>query len=150
MNRYTYHPDNDDLKEVYLQASGHEMVDNVRHVLIAWSNGAYISTPVRQIIQLRQDANGYHYDPQLVAELYTAAMAQNNDVFTLGTLSCVQRDRVLELARGVHYEQRSRVNGCRVWIRDLLQEMLKEEIVSQEIFDHVDCDVPLARRRPEI
>ena len=57
---------------------------------------------------------------------------------------------MLELARGVHYEQTSRVNGCRVWIRDLLQEMLKEEIISQEIFDHIACDLPLARRRPEI
>ncbi|KAF8156040.1 hypothetical protein B0H34DRAFT_518337 [Crassisporium funariophilum] len=150
MNRYNYYPDNNQPKEIYLQAAGHEMVGNARHVLIAWSNGVDISTPVRQIIQLGQDANGYHYDPHPVAELYTDAMARNNAVYTLGTLTRKQRDRVLELATGTRFAQRSRVNGCRVWTHDLLQEMVREGIISEETFAHIDRDVPLAKHQPEM
>lgn len=153
MNRYLWHPDNNDQKTVYLQAAGKQYEGGARHVLLAWSNGTFQyngnRTSVRQVIQLTQDGAGYHYDLNPVAELFPLAALRNNTFLPLGTFTRLQRDRILQLAQNTPFVSKSTVNGCRVWTRDLLEAMMNEGMISQEIFEQVDHGVPLVKRMVE-
>lgn len=62
---------------------------------------------------------------------------------SLGPFTRVQRDRIIELAEQVRsFPRNSRVNGCRVWLRDLLVLLVNDGMVSDETFNKLDSDVP--------
>ncbi|PPQ73456.1 hypothetical protein CVT26_010205 [Gymnopilus dilepis] len=169
-NWYPHFQDNNEIKDVYIQAAGKKDAassgdlmanlfqvnwnTNSRHAFIYWINGTIATRNppdrVRQVVQLEQANNaGYFYQPFPIAKPMGQGTASQNDQYYLGKLTRQQRDRVLFLAQRVPFNPHSRTNGCRVWLRDLLQLMVIEGIIAQQVFDHVCRDIPLPERKPE-
>ena len=154
MNAYKYFPDDQSTKRIVLQAAGLKYEGGGRHVLLTWANGIDVTSTgatryARQIIQITQDAQGYHYDDQPVVKFQSIASQNNNEYFKLGEFTRAQRDRVLTIAKQTKFRQDSKVNGCRVWMGDVLQVMLNESLITQEDFDKVFVGVPLVKRMAE-
>ncbi|KAH9854127.1 hypothetical protein C2E23DRAFT_902485 [Lenzites betulinus] len=61
-----------------------------------------------------------------------------------------QRDRIVEIARGLDFNMKSRVNSCRTLTRLLFVAMIAEGLLTQETFDVIDKDVPLRKLLPEL
>jgi hypothetical protein len=144
---YDKYPDDDNTKEIYLQAARLTYAGvGDRHVLLWWLNGV----DVIQIIQLTGQPGNYgYYAP--VAQQYSveSAVAANLQIF-LGEFTRAQREQIMELARKVKFERKSVVNSCRTWTRDLLEAMVEEGLISQAMFEDVDEKVPLLHRKPEV
>ncbi|KAF8066783.1 hypothetical protein FPV67DRAFT_1416717 [Lyophyllum atratum] len=156
MNFYNYYPDNNQPKEVFVQAAGHtRAIGGARHALITWKNGDYVvslgAEPqiIRQIVQMEMDSRGYFYDSNPCAKKQGPASTRNNQFYSLGFLTRAQRDRILALAQAVRFRANSQVNGCRVWLRDLLEKMVNEAVISKATFDYICNDVPLPARQYE-
>ena len=154
MNAYNYFSDDQSNKQVSLQAAGLKYEGGGRHVLLTWGNGTDVNSAgakryARQIIQITQDAQGYHYDDEPVAKFQSIASQNNNEFFELGDFTRAKRDRVLAIAKGTKFRQDSKVNGCRVWMLDVLQVMLNESLITQEDFNKVFVGVPLVKRKAE-
>ncbi|THH32389.1 hypothetical protein EUX98_g1812 [Antrodiella citrinella] len=142
---YDSFPDDDKVKIVQLQAAGlsYSGVGD-RHVVIQWYN----ATNVTQLIQLSGNPGNYaFYSPWGRSE---PAFKLNDTFYTLGEFTRAQRDIILVLADAVRFEKSSTVNSCRTWTRDLLEAMVQDGLLSQEIFDKIDQEVPLLKRRPEV
>ncbi|KAF8910402.1 hypothetical protein CPB84DRAFT_1672635 [Gymnopilus junonius] len=123
-----------------------------RHTFLYWVNAMTDSgrTTVHQIIQLEQlTTREYVYNPNLVIKRQSTESRMNNEQYYLGDLTHEQRQRVLYLAQRIPFNPWSQVNGCQVWLRDLLQCMLNEHIITQAVFNWVCQDIPLYERQPE-
>jgi hypothetical protein len=161
MSKYDDFPDDQDEKDVYLQAHGLAEYPGRgdRHVLIHWTNKKRTDTVaestlsedgvVLQVIQLTGQAGNYSYYVP-VAQILSQKEISNHTQFLLGRYTRAERDEILNIAKGLKYDRRSVVNGCRVWTRDLLLEMVTREMLSKERFEEVDERIPLVKRRPEL
>jgi hypothetical protein len=158
---YDKFPDDDSTKKVHFQAAGLVTQTGIgigdRHVLLWWlnfnnlmgSNPSSESSRVIQIVQLTgQPGNYAYYSP--VAQMCDDTHEDDNMQILLGEFTRAQRDRMLELAKEIRFERRSVVNSCRVWTRDLLEEMVGEGLISRETFEDVDGRTPLMCRWEEV
>ncbi|KAL4242402.1 hypothetical protein ABKN59_012085 [Abortiporus biennis] len=145
------YPDDSADKDFYLQANGFSYPGyGDRHVLLWWLNGNNTDTsePIIQIIQITGQAGNYHYYYPVVQQSSEASRLENEQ-FLLGTYTRSQRDRILELCEEIGFSKKSLVNGCRVWTRDLFVKMVEEGLLSIELYNEVDKNVPLKIRLPE-
>jgi len=150
LSRITQYPDTDEDKEVFVQAAGPRYLgEGSRHVLIMWFNHFSKSQFAAQVVQLVGKYGDYHYDSPVVELRHPRSLFQNQ-AFKLGTFSRTQRDTILRLAATVEYHKNSMINGCRVWTRDLLESMVKCELITKEQFNAIDKAIPLVKRHPEV
>ncbi|KAA1470929.1 hypothetical protein DENSPDRAFT_80744 [Dentipellis sp. KUC8613] len=149
INVVSVYPDNQDTKEVFLQAAGTHYSGSERHVLLYWTN--YIKKPmiVAHITQLLGIPGAYHWENAATLQDYDTFL--HHDTYSLGEYSRAQRDRIIELAEHLDFVPTSTVNSCRTWMRDLLDAMVKDPDVAldPDIFSMIDEEVPLLVRRPE-
>ncbi|THH15670.1 hypothetical protein EW146_g4840 [Bondarzewia mesenterica] len=152
INVLSVYLDNNDKKEVFLQASGKNYSGTgQRHVLLCWKNLHDHRNLVMQIIQWIGIPGAYQW--QNVARfrnMYT--FISGNDIYPLGFFTRGQRDRIIELAGMVEFDRTSTVNTCRVWMRDLLEAMTNDAVVSlsQIKFNEINKGVPLLKRQTEV
>ena len=144
------YPDNDETKEVFLEADGLGISESDdRHVLLHWRNGNdERGTRYVQIIHLTGGPGNYQFLPEQV-KAQSHASLERNTLYNLGSYSRAQRDQIAALAKAVEFSRKSRVNSCRTWMRDLLLEMVNNNLLALEKFDQVDKEVPLKKRVPE-
>ncbi|KAH9855222.1 hypothetical protein C2E23DRAFT_611986 [Lenzites betulinus] len=141
------HPDDDSTKSVFLQADGKTTATTGdRHVLLCWINYQDEEKTVTQILQLSGGPGNYSFHNPVV-KYQSQQSYETNTFYTLGDYTRAQRDRIVEIARGLDFNMKTRVNSCRTWTRQLFVAMMAEGLLSQEIFDKIDKDVPL--RKPE-
>jgi len=149
VNYYDSIPDDDSEKDVYLQAHGHNFDGRERHVVIHWLNGTLADNPVSQVVQLTGIRGKFLFENEPVARLRNPVTMDNHTQYYLGSFTREERQLVLRLAQEVKFDGRSVVNGCRVWMRDLLQAMVKENLISEETFEVIEKQVPLPNRLHE-
>ncbi|KAA1475939.1 hypothetical protein DENSPDRAFT_874334 [Dentipellis sp. KUC8613] len=147
---YSDYPDDNTTKEVQLQAAGRSYLGyGERHVLLQWPNGTDEEGDViMQIVQLSGMVGNYAYYAPFATKC-TESVLQNNEAFSLGMYSRAQRDRILALAEAIQFKRTSNVNNCQTWARDLLEAMVKEDLLSESTFDEIDKKAPLWKRQPE-
>ncbi|KAL5521271.1 hypothetical protein ACEPAG_9194 [Sanghuangporus baumii] len=147
-------PDDSSSKDVYVQAEGRKYSGlGDRHVLLWWTNGTYdqgemTNLPTTQILQLTGHSGNYNYYHPVVKKRKIASMEMNQQFF-LGTFTRAQRDKIIELANGVKFSKTSTVNGCRVWMRDLFDAMVRAGLITASTFNTVVVGVPLPQRVAE-
>jgi len=145
------YPDDNSTKEIILQADGLVTAgpNADRHVLLRWTNGIDESGyHYAQIIQFTGGPGNYNfYTPQVEGHLEESMKSKT--FYKLGQYTRVQRDQIIALAKAVNFDNRSCVNGCRVWTRDLLVAMIGAKLLSEDKFNEIDADVPLKKRVPE-
>ncbi|KZV77289.1 hypothetical protein PENSPDRAFT_597211 [Peniophora sp. CONT] len=150
-------PDNVDDKVLYLQAAGHTKDYQARggtgdrHVVLCWDNNRRgIPIDASQMIHLKGSPGGWYLE--LAVKQHPPGSATSNTRYTLGTFTRTQRDCVLALAKEINFDERSRVNTCRVWTRDLLEAMAEDHSLplTREKFEELDREIPLLRRKPEV
>ena len=141
------YPDNNEPKDIFLQADGLEISDpDDRHVLLYWQNGNdEMGTRYTQIIHLTSGPGNYQFLSEQV-KAQSQASLERNTLYNFGSYSRAQRDRIVAIAMAVGFDRKSRVNNCLTWMRDLLLEMVKVDILPLE---QVDKEVPLKKRVPE-
>ncbi|THV06684.1 hypothetical protein K435DRAFT_743149 [Dendrothele bispora CBS 962.96] len=150
VNYYTFIPDDQTEKDVYLQAHGTKFDGRERHVVIHWKNGTLGDSPVTQLVQLSGIRGKYAYDSLTpMAKIRNSATMDSHTQYYLGSFSREERQILLQLAGNVEYESTSTINGCRVWMRDLLSAMVGRDLISEETFDDIAENVPLPERRDE-
>ncbi|KAM5531433.1 hypothetical protein V8D89_014890 [Ganoderma adspersum] len=147
-------PDDDSEKEIRLEAVGKKRAgpNDDRHVCLCWTDGmlgegddAALCT---QVIHLTGGPGAYaFYTPQ--TRLDSSISRDQNTFYTLGRYTRAQREQILELASRVSYDRRSWVNGCRVWMRDLLEAMVNAGLLQKPIFEYLDSEIPLKKRVAE-
>ncbi|GAW05568.1 hypothetical protein LENED_007431 [Lentinula edodes] len=135
-------------KDVYLQAHGHNFDGRERHVVIHWVNGTLADNPVTQIVQLSGIRGKFVFD-SLVAKLRNPATLESHTQYYLGSFTRAERQLLLRLANEIEFDKTSVINGCRVWMRELLLKMVREKLISEETFEVIEEDVPLPKRMPE-
>ncbi|KAI0319274.1 hypothetical protein OF83DRAFT_1111309 [Amylostereum chailletii] len=157
MNLYTHFPDTRHDKEVIVVAAGHSFDGRYRHAYLAWCNGQYPyrthpTAPyqnVYQIVQLAQKSDGTYYYADKYAERRTEQSESANQKFSLDTFSSKERQAILRLAGQVQFARKSKVNGCRTWLHDLLVAMHDAELITEEKLEELKEGVPLPERLPE-
>jgi hypothetical protein len=149
MSTYNTYPDNDAVKEVFLQASGHETksMETPRHVFLCWKNheGTQATTAdidYYQILQLEKRGNTYHYCFPLV-KARTLASANHHQTWSLGYFTRGQREDILEMAEDVDFVKGSLTEGCRVWTAKLLRKMAGQTMISVGLLAKIREEVPL-------
>ncbi|KAF9076570.1 hypothetical protein BDP27DRAFT_1313554 [Rhodocollybia butyracea] len=153
MNVYSWFPDDNSNKKLCIQAAGLRYTGGERHVSLIWSNPSTLGTTVvTQIVQLGGQNGMYEYSSP-VAKMCDERSLLNgvtNTFFDLGKYyTRVERDKILELATAVQFISASRLNGCRVWMRDLLSSMVSEGLLLQANFNLIVAAVPLPERQHE-
>ncbi|KAM5531443.1 hypothetical protein V8D89_014900 [Ganoderma adspersum] len=154
-NPYGGYRDDQSVKEVLLQADGKRLPDPGmdRHVCIRWTNAVIeqngTQVPCTQVVHLTGWSGSYAFHTPQV-KLHSEASRMYNTFYSLGHFNRAQRDRIIDLAHGVRFDRNSSVNDCRTWMRDLLEAMVNDGLIHKNLFDHVDSDIPLKRRVPEV
>ncbi|KAI0032368.1 hypothetical protein K488DRAFT_85911 [Vararia minispora EC-137] len=151
MNVLHIFPDNDRPKDVFVQANG-KTSGASRHVSLFWVNRDDGRLFIVQVLQLVGIPGKYHWENAARMRSRRSAGTQEvNDIYALGMFSRVQRDRIISLASQVRFESASTVNNCQVWLRDLLEAMMRDPDVAlpQSTFDELDRGISLLKRRPE-
>jgi len=157
---YEDFPDNESSKVVSLYASPHNRNNSLdpRHVFLCWPNDRSQSSSssvgtnftVFQVVQLERRDDGFRYIyPNVCA--FPRAMIETYQKTPIGTFTRDDREKILELAEGIKFHPRSNVNGCGVWMRRLLGQLV---IDDDKLLDHWDflriCNmVPLPNTQPE-
>jgi hypothetical protein len=146
------YPDDDTTKPIVLQAEGLETATiGDRHVLLRWMNfaddnaGIYAS----QVLQLTGGPGSYAFNHPSV-KLQSKNSFIMNKFYTLGNFTRAQRNRIVDIARSLDFDMKTRVNSCRTWTRMLLVRMIAEGLLAQEVFEVIDREVPLREPLPEI
>ncbi|KAI0063456.1 hypothetical protein BV25DRAFT_1824566 [Artomyces pyxidatus] len=136
---YAFYPDNEAIKEVFIQAAGLSYVGHSdRHVVVDWDNTPTRSTAdnrVTQIILLTDQAGNHAYYAPLSNTQSRESLKENERV-SLGEFTLAERDCILQLAGGIKFSRKSIRNGCRVWI-------------TQALFERIDVQIPLVKRVAE-
>lgn len=143
-------PDNDEPKEVYVEAVGlDKSLGTERHVTLSWTNSApEASVLVTQVVHLTGNPGNYNfYHP--VAKPRRLESVVNNKRYILGKMSRAQRDAIGEHAKAIPFSKKSIVNNCQVWMRKLLVGMLEDGLITKETFAEIDADVPLQKPKEE-
>ncbi|KAI5984809.1 hypothetical protein EDC04DRAFT_2615574 [Pisolithus marmoratus] len=137
------YPDDNTTKEVVLQADGLVAANpDDRHVL-RWTNGTDLDGKrYIQIVQLSV--------PHTQVKIDSERSLQLNTLHVLGQYTRAQRNQILAHAKTVKFNRKSHVNNCQTWMRSLLMAMVNDGLLSAEIFDKVDADVPLKKAVPEL
>ncbi|EIN13028.1 hypothetical protein PUNSTDRAFT_50197 [Punctularia strigosozonata HHB-11173 SS5] len=150
INVISMFPDDDTDKEVFLQAAGKSYSGKERHVSLYWINRDQGMLFVEHVLQLIGAPGNYHWEN--MARFRDRDAGWKDTIYPLGRYTREQRDQIVKLAGLVEYNPSSTVNSCRAWMRDLLEAMTEDPIVSldRNIFEQVDEQVPLAKRRPEV
>jgi hypothetical protein len=146
------YPDDDTPKAVVLQADGHETATTGdRHVLLCWVSYSSEKDGIHatQILQLSGGPGNYSFQHPMVQNQPKNSIDVNKS-YDLGSFTRAQRNRIVEIARGVDFNMKSRVNSCRTWTRMLFVAMIDEGLLAQETFDMIDEDVPLRKPLPEV
>jgi len=144
---HTEYPDDDSVKDVTIHAAGKE-ISSDRHVLLQWLNGTKDDVPVTQVVQLTGQAGNYNYYAPVV-RMRSADTNIRNQVIPVGMFSRAQRDQILHLASQVEFRKTSTVNNCRVWLRELLQTMADNKLITQAKFEEIIKVDPLQIRQQE-
>ncbi|KAK0499205.1 hypothetical protein EDD18DRAFT_1155874 [Armillaria luteobubalina] len=113
-----------------------------------WSNGTLNQSRVVQTIELVGIPGEYTFKSP-IARLHRP-MQHPDTTFFVGGFTREERDVILELAGKVVFDRCSTRNGCRVWLREVLEAMVEEGFVSDETLEVVDREVPLVERRLEV
>jgi len=142
------YPDNDSEKDVFFEADGHKGGLGDRHVQIWWENGVTETGPVTQIVHLTGGVGNYAFI-LLTVKPRRLESIKSNQVIKLGTFSRAERDLILKLAKDVKFSKTSRVNDCRAWIRDLLEQMAVHELIKEVAFKAICEEIPLPSRVKE-
>ncbi|SJL13276.1 uncharacterized protein ARMOST_16716 [Armillaria ostoyae] len=150
-NVYNIRPDDESDKEIFIEAAGSSNNGVERHVLMYWDNSTLNQARVVQVIELVGILGDYTFKSP-VACLHRPMQHPDSDMmfFFLGEFNREERNVILESARKVKFDERSTRNGCRVWLRELLVVMVQEGFISDETFEVIDREVPLAKHRPEV
>ncbi|KAL4078994.1 hypothetical protein J3A83DRAFT_999959 [Scleroderma citrinum] len=145
------YPDDSTIKEIVLQADGLVAENpNDRHVLLRWTNRTDLEGKrYTQIIHLTGGPGNYQFHTPQV-KIHSDRSMHVNTVHVLGDYTRAQRDQIIALAKAVEFNKKSRVNNCQTWMRDLLEAMVNNGLLSSEIFDKLDTGVPLKKRIPEL
>ncbi len=148
------YPDDESEKKVYLQARGplSGSLHTPRHVWIFWDNGSSSTAGsnilIHQIIQLERWGDRFYYvEPNIKQRIRDKA--QESQTYELGTFTRDQREKMLELAADIQFNERSLHNGCRVWTRKLLGAMVNEGLLDRMDFVALIDLVPLPYEQPE-
>ena len=157
---YEDFPDNESSKVVALYVSPPNRSNNLdpRHVFLCWPNGESNSSSsgsgtnlaVFQVVQLERRDDGFRYIyPNVWA--FSQSVIDTYQKIPIGTFTRDDREKILELAEGIRFHPRSNVNGCGVWMRRLLGQMV---IDDDKLLGHWDflriCNmVPLPNTQPE-
>ncbi|KAI5988391.1 hypothetical protein EDD15DRAFT_2289508 [Pisolithus albus] len=144
------YPDDDSTKTVVLQAEGlaADYPDD-RHVRLHWVNGtAEDGSHYAQVIHLTGGPGTYQFHTPQV-KLQSQRSLELNTFYVLGQYTRVQRDQIVALAKAVKFNKKSRVNNCQTWMRSLLMAMVDGGLLSVDVFNKVDADVPLKKELPE-
>jgi hypothetical protein len=151
-NVHDNYPDNDKIKEVFIQAENKNYPGyGDRHVVLWWCNSDDTDDSadlITQVIQLTGQAGNYSYYAPVV-KLRSIGSTQRHLQISLGKFTRAQRDKILDLAKSVQFHKKSTVNGCRVWTRDLLGLMVNHGLIMKAKFEHIDAEVPLVKRKEE-
>ncbi|KAI6009726.1 hypothetical protein EDC04DRAFT_2581506, partial [Pisolithus marmoratus] len=121
-----------------------------RHVLLHWTNGTDLDrNRYIQIVQLSGGPGNYQFHtPQVKFD--SERSLQLNTLHVLGQYTRAQRNQILAHAKTVKFNKKSHVNNCQTWMRSVLMAMVNDGLLSAEIFDKVDADVPLKKAVPEV
>lgn len=141
---YSDFPDNDDAKEVFVQASGFitKSMAEARHIVIGWVNGQHEGQQVWEILQLGKAGDTYYYQyPYLEQRARTNHKAW--ETWSLGGLSRDQREKIVELAEDIPYRKKSNNEGSRFWAARLLLEMMHEGLITHSLLARMQAEVPL-------
>ena len=145
--------DNDEAKNIFLQAWGLEPEyndPNTRHVLLRWMNGEdEIGTRYTQIIHLTGHPGNRWEFHSIQVKAQSNDSLKRNTFYDLGSYSRAQRDRILGLADAVRFKPVSSVNNCQTWMRDLLEAMVDDDLLSLEKFKEYEKEIPLKKRVSE-
>jgi hypothetical protein len=151
-NVHDKYPDNDKLKEAFIQAEGKSYPGyGDRHVVLWWTNSNDAndgSGVITQVIQLTGQAGNYNYYAPVVKQCPLTSIQQHLQI-SLGNFTREQRDKILDLAKSVQFYKKSTVNGCRVWTRDLLESMVNHGLTTKAKFESIDAEIPLVKRKEE-
>ncbi|KAI1784836.1 hypothetical protein LXA43DRAFT_191053 [Ganoderma leucocontextum] len=145
-------PDDNSTKEIVLQADGlvRRAPGQDRRVLLCWTNGVAESAKYyTQVIHLTGGPGSYaFYTPQV--KMQSQESLPQVTVYSLGHYTRVQRDQIILLAKAIRFDRHSRVDGCRVWTRDLLDAMVNVDMLQRTTFDMLVAEIPLPARLPEL
>ena len=101
LNYYTFIPDDETEKDVYLQAHGTKFDGLERHVVIHWKNGELGDSPVTQLIQLSGIKGNFAYNSLVpVAKIRNSATMDSHTQFYLGSFTREERRLLLDLGIG--------------------------------------------------
>ena len=147
-------PDDGTEKEIKLEALGKKRAgpNDDRHVCLYWTNGVVgegdEEAQCAQVLHLTGGPGAYaFYTPQ--TRLQDPTTHAQDTSYVLGRYTRAQREQILELASRVSYDRQSWVNGCRVWMRDLLEAMVDAGLLQKSIFKYLDSEIPLKKRITE-
>ncbi|EIN12429.1 hypothetical protein PUNSTDRAFT_42049 [Punctularia strigosozonata HHB-11173 SS5] len=147
--------DDNSLKKVFIQGALRNKdfanADVDRHVHLFWFNEDTPEITVIEILHLSGSWGSLQFEHAKRSR--RADFDVVNETYLLGYFTRAQRDQICKLAKDVQYNPKSHVNGCRVWMRDLLDAMMKDALVkaSPLAIEHITSStrIPLPFRRPE-
>jgi len=155
-------PDTDGDKDIFVMAAGvlRAPPETPRHVMIIWQNGTIPGIPssnggaptgVYQMLQLEfNTSTGRYFLQDPCVKPRSKISIDNSTMWKLGSFNLDQREAIAELATEIEYEPKSKVNGCRVWLRDLLTAMVNKGFIDANQLGLIQDRVPLPRRVPEL
>ena len=144
-------PDDDSEKEIRLEAVGKKRAgpNDDRHVCLFWTNGVvgegHDEAQCVQVLHLTGGPGAYAFYTRQT-RLQDPATQEQDTFYVLGRYTRAQREQILELAGRVSYDRHSWVNGCRVWMRDLLEAMVDAGLLQKPTFEYLDSEIPLKKR----
>ncbi len=143
-------PDDTNTKLIEFEAMGkYPSVSGDRHVLLRWTNGEKgLDGTYTQVIHLTGGPGNYaFYTPSV--KLHSPTSRMHNAFYPLGYFTRAQRDQIIQLASSIKFDKNSPVNGCRVWMRDLLEAMVNNQLLPKATLDMLVTEIPLKPRVPE-
>lgn len=155
MDIHRYFPDDERLKEVFVEVTLPSSTGDTRPAIIFWDNGGdwyrHKDTGrlglVEQLVQPSPLSDGptplyRHRTENPTDQIYQAS---------LGFFDRKQRDLIMDLADIVSFSQTSTGNDSTsvVWLRSLLYCILQRKMISREKFDEIVRDALLPEHQNE-
>jgi hypothetical protein len=134
-NLYNQYPDNNYTKDItaYIdtQSFGRE-----RHVFIGWENGEDENIKYVQQLHLTGNPGNYNFYEKMIGKI-TSRSISHKSKFIIATLDRQKRDELIKVAKNVKLEKKSKTRNCQDWLKDLLNDAVKEQIIEQKNVDEV-------------
>lgn len=132
---YNQYPDNNDTKNItaYIdtQSFGRE-----RHVFIGWENGEDENVKYVQQLHLTGNPGNYNFYEKMIGKITSRSISHKGKII-IATLDRQKRDELIEIAKNVKLEKKSKSRNCQDWLKDLLNDAVKEQIIEQKNVDEV-------------